>query len=51
MLKSEGFQMCSMTIDEKVRYGMIAVGGASFVLAALGFHAGPIVTNVGGAGD
>lgn len=40
-----------MSIDEKVRYGMIAVGGASIVLTALGLHAGPIATFVSGAGD
>jgi hypothetical protein len=41
-----------MTIDEKIRYGMFAVGGASIVLTALGLHVGPITNQVvGGIGD
>lgn len=41
-----------MTLDEKVRYGMLAVGGASIVLAALGLHVGPLTNGpAGGAGD
>ncbi len=33
----------SMTLDEKVRYGMLALTGASIVFAALGLsHFGPI---------
>jgi hypothetical protein len=31
-----------MTLDEKVRYGMVALGGASVVLATLGVHLGPL---------
>ena len=32
-----------MTIDEKVRYGMLAVGGASLVFTAMGLpHLGPL---------
>jgi hypothetical protein len=31
-----------MTLDEKVRYGMMAVGGASFILAAFGVHISPL---------
>jgi hypothetical protein len=27
-----------MTLDEKIRYGMLALGGATFVLAALGIR-------------
>jgi hypothetical protein len=38
-----------MTLDEKVRYGMIALTGASFVLAALGVKIGPL-DPIGGAG-
>jgi hypothetical protein len=34
-----------MSIDDKIRYGMIAVTGASVVLATLGVHVGPITTN------
>ena len=37
-----------MTTDEKVRYGMLALGGASFVLAAMGLHIGPLANNVVG---
>jgi hypothetical protein len=31
-----------MTLDEKVRYGMLALTGAGIVFAALGLHLGPI---------
>ena len=31
-----------MTIDDKIRYGMIALAGASLVLAALGVHVDPL---------
>jgi hypothetical protein len=31
-----------MTLDEKIRYGMIALGGASVVLATLGVHINPL---------
>jgi hypothetical protein len=31
-----------MTLDEKVRYGIMAVGGASLVLTALGLHLSPL---------
>jgi hypothetical protein len=50
-----------MTIDEKIRYGMVAVGGASVVLTALGLHVAPLhigsvhispfSNEVSGAGD
>jgi len=50
-----------MTIDEKIRYGMVAMGGASIVLTALGLHVpsmhigslhvSPLTNEVGGAGD
>jgi hypothetical protein len=36
-----------MTLDEKVRYGMMAVSGAAFVLAAMGVHISPL--DVGGS--
>jgi hypothetical protein len=39
----------NMTLDEKVRYGMVALGGASFVLATLGVHVSPLEI-IGGAG-
>jgi len=31
-----------MTPDEKVRYGMLALSGASIVFASLGLHLGPL---------
>jgi len=31
-----------MTLDEKIRYGMMALGGLSIVLAALGVHPTPL---------
>jgi hypothetical protein len=31
-----------MTIDQKVRYGMLAAAAASFMLASLGMHVGPL---------
>jgi len=36
-----------MTLEEKVRYGMIAVTSASFVLSAMGVHVSPL--DVGGS--
>lgn len=36
-----------MSTDEKIRYGMMALGGASVVLTAFGFHVGPIAQNGG----
>ena len=31
-----------MNIDEKIRYGMLALSGASIVFAAMGLHIGPL---------
>lgn len=31
-----------MTLDEKIRYGMIALGGASLVFATLGVQVTPL---------
>jgi hypothetical protein len=31
-----------MTLDEKVRFGMVALGGASIILATLGVHISPL---------
>ena len=31
-----------MTLDEKIRYGMLALGGVTFVFAALGIHVQPL---------
>ncbi|MGA2199720.1 MAG: hypothetical protein ABSG45_07250 [Nitrososphaerales archaeon] len=36
-----------MTLDEKVRYGMMALGGASLVFTALGLHLSPLETLAG----
>jgi len=41
--------MTNMTLDEKVRYGMMALGGASVVLATLGVHISPLEI-IGGMG-
>jgi len=35
-----------MTIDEKVRYGMMALGGASVVFATLGVHISPLADQI-----
>jgi hypothetical protein len=39
-----------MTLDEKVRYGMMALGGASIVFATLGVHISPLEV-IGGYGN
>jgi len=39
----------NMTLDEKIRYGMVALGGASIVLATLGVHISPLEI-IGGMG-
>ena len=31
-----------MTLDEKIRFGMLALTGASLVFASLGLHIGPL---------
>lgn len=38
-----------MTPDEKIRYGMLALSGASLIFAALGLKVGPLEI-IGGAG-
>ncbi|HEV2137765.1 MAG TPA: hypothetical protein VGR53_02905 [Nitrososphaerales archaeon] len=38
-----------MTLDEKVRFGIVALSGASLVLASLGVHLSPLEI-IGGAG-
>ena len=40
-----------MTLDEKIRYGMIALTGASIVFAALGLHNIEPLRVIGGAGQ
>lgn len=39
-----------MTLDEKIRYGMIALTGASLVFATLGVHISPLGAS-GGSGS
>ena len=41
--------IASMTLDEKIRYGMMALSGASLVFATLGVHINPLQI-CGGAG-
>ena len=41
--------LAKLTLDEKVRYGMVALSGASLVLATLGVHINPLEI-IGGAG-
>ncbi len=38
-----------MTLDEKIRYGMVALSGASLVFATLGVHISPLAV-CGGIG-
>ena len=38
-----------MTVDEKIRFGMLALGGASLVFATLGLKMGPLEI-IGGFG-
>jgi hypothetical protein len=41
--------LVNMTLDEKVRYGMVALSGAGIVLATLGVHINPLEI-IGGMG-
>jgi hypothetical protein len=41
--------LVNMTLDEKVRFGMVALSGASVVLATLGVHVNPLEI-IGGMG-
>jgi hypothetical protein len=38
-----------MTLDEKIRYGMLALSGASLIFATLGLKMGPLEI-IGGFG-
>ncbi len=38
-----------MSIDQKLRYGMMAAAAASFLLAGMGLHPG-VLDPIGGAG-
>ena len=40
-----------MTVDEKIRYGMVALTGAGVVLATFGLHVNPMAIQGGIAGD
>jgi hypothetical protein len=39
-----------MTLEDKVRYGMMALGGASVIFATLGVHISPLEC-IGGWGN
>jgi len=39
-----------MTLDEKIRYGVLAISGASLVFATLGLRVGPMEI-IGGWGS
>jgi hypothetical protein len=39
-----------MSVEEKVRYGMMALGGASLVFSTLGLHVSPLEA-IGGLGS
>jgi len=43
------YALVNMTLDEKIRLGMVALGGASIVFATLGVHINPLDI-IGGAG-
>jgi len=43
------YTLVNMTLDEKIRYGLVALSGASVVLATLGVHINPLEI-IGGAG-
>lgn len=40
-----------MTLEEKVKYGMMAVSGASLVFATLGVHISPLADVTGSWGN
>ena len=42
LIWSPSLGLVKMTLDEKVRYGMLALTGASVVLATLGVHINPL---------
>ncbi len=50
MLKFAELSPGDMTLDEKIRIGMVALTGSSIALAALGVHVSPF-TAMGGAGS
>ena len=49
VLKSATETLATMTLDEKIRFGMIALSGASLVFASLGLKVGPLEI-IGGFG-
>jgi len=40
-----------MTLDEKIRFGMLALSGAGIILATMGVHVNPLVVAGGYGGD
>ena len=50
-LNTESHVLSAMTIDEKIRYGMVALTGAGVVLATFGIHVNPLAVAGGIAGD
>jgi hypothetical protein len=40
-----------MTLDEKIKYGLVALTGASVVLAGLGVHVNPLAIAGAYGGD
>jgi len=49
LIREPFYAIASMTLDEKVRYGMVALSGAGVVLATLGVHITPLSV-IGGMG-
>jgi hypothetical protein len=41
----------AMTTEDKVKYGMMALGGASIVFTTLGVHISPLAQVTGGWGN
>jgi len=50
MLKFENSTVSVMTLDDRIRLGMMALGGATLVLTAMGVHVTPLTT-LCGAGE
>lgn len=38
-----------MTLDDRIRFGMIALGGATLMLTAMGLHVSPLEQQICGA--
>jgi hypothetical protein len=50
MLKSREGGIARMTIDEKIRYGTVALGAAGLIFSTLGVHISPLDV-IGGYGN